>query len=48
MFGRNLPAARPPRRLDISDIELIRGLFNEENDAIILYGNALHFYKLNT
>jgi hypothetical protein len=48
MFGRDLPAARSPRRLDISDIELIRRLFNEENAAIILYGNALQFYKLNT
>ncbi|HAT9729816.1 TPA: amidohydrolase family protein [Legionella pneumophila subsp. pneumophila] len=45
LFGTDLPSTRAPRPFLDSDIQLIRGLFDEELTEKILYRNACNFYS---
>lgn len=46
IFGSDLPGTRSPRTTNLSDIQLIRELFNETSADMILHKNALSFYKI--
>lgn len=47
LFGTDLPSTRAKRPFLMSDVDLIREYFSEEECQRILHGNALRFYLRN-
>lgn len=46
MFGTDLPSTRAPRPFDESDISLLVGALGEEGAKLVLWSNAVRFYRL--